>query len=400
MKRKNTATTAIALVLFLTFLAYAGVYAYRFFRGGIVTAEAVSATVSVGGVASGIIVREEKLLHSSEPYIDISAGEGEKIGAGQAIATAMSGETGLQRASRLRELELEIARMENALRAPSGQNDLMRRDELLRSAVLNLSAAVARHDLSSLDDKLAQMRSLVFSEDAAGYTEEQLKELQQELQSLEASSSSDSAVLVSDESGVFSRNVDGFEHISLLSLTGLSPTSLGRLMSSQQQIPETAYGKLITNHEWYFAAVMSSTDAKGLSVGKVARLSFGRYYGGEVYADVRYISPEQSGEVAVIFECDTALSELLGIREASAGVVFEQYEGIRVPTAAIYTDEDTGATFVWAVTAMRLERKDVAVKYLEDDFCIVESESDENALRVGDTVVVAGSDLYEGKVME
>lgn len=400
MKRKDTATTAIALVLFLTFLAYAGVYAYRFFVGGIVTAEAVSATVSIGGVASGIIVREETVLESGEEYIDITAEEGEKLGAGQAIATAMSSEAGLQRANRLREVKLEISRAEAALQTSSGQDDLVRRDELLHSAVLGLAAAVARHDLSSLDSDISTLRSLVFEGGGEEYTEADLDALYRELLSLETSSSSDSTVLLSEESGVFSRSVDGYEHLSLLNLAGLSPASLQRLAASGRAVSENAYGKLVTSHKWYFAAVMSEADAKGLSVGSLAQLDFGRYYGSGVLADIRYISSVQNGEVAVIFECSTALSELLSIREASANVVFEQYEGIRVPTAAIYTDGETGATFVWAVTAMRLERKDVTVKYLEENFCIVEGGSDESALRVGDTVVVAGSNLYEGKVME
>jgi len=399
MKRNNSATTAIALVLFLTFLAYSGVYAYRFVRGGAVTAEAVSATVSVGGVASGIIVREESVLESSEQYIDIIAADGEKVGVGQAVAMAMSSETGLQRANRTRQLRLEIERAENALRTASSQDDLIRRAELLRSAVLNLSAAAARHDLSSLDKSISDMRSLAFRDGAAPYTQSELDEMRRELLSIENSESSDSTTVLSDKSGVFSRHVDGYEHLSLMSLTGLSPVSLQRLIDSQREVSSAAFGKLVTNHNWYFAAVMSQADAKELYVGKTAQLDFGRYYSSPVFAAISYISPVVNGEVAVIFECSTALSELLNLREASANVVFDQYEGIRVPTSAVYTDDETGETFVWAVTAMRLERKDVTVKYLEDEFCIVESISDEASLRVGDTIVAAGRDLYEGKVM-
>ncbi len=399
MKRNKSATTVIALVLFLTFLAYAGVYAYRFVVGGAVTAEAVSATVSVGGVASGIIVREETVLESSEQYIDILADDGEKVGVGQAIAVAMSSETGLRRAHRMRELRSEIERAENALLTSSNQENLIRRAELLREAVMNLSAASARHDVSSLAGCISDMRLLAFSEEAAPYTQAELDEMRLELLSLENSESSDSATVYSSLSGVFSRSVDGYEHLSLISLAGLSPTSLQRLANSAQEISPNAYGKLVTSHKWYFAAVMSQSDVKGLYVGKTAQLDFGRYHTGSVPAVISHISPAVEGEVAVIFECTTALSELLRLREVSANAVFEQYEGIRVPTSSVYIDEETGGHYVWAVTAMRLERRDVTVKYLEDEFCIVESSSNDRALRVGDTIVAAGRDLYEGKVM-
>mgnify|MGYP001777757756 CR=1 FL=1 len=55
MKRTDKLTTLIAILLFVAFLAYIGAYAYRALKGSTVTAEAMAADISVGGIASGIV---------------------------------------------------------------------------------------------------------------------------------------------------------------------------------------------------------------------------------------------------------------------------------------------------------------------------------------------------------
>ena len=104
--------------------------------------------------------------------------------------------------------------------------------------------------------------------------------------------------------------------------------------------------------------------------------------------------------VAVVFSCDTALADTLAMRTVSANVVFDAYSGIRVPTEALQTDEDGEQAYVWVITAMQLERKNVSVLYQNEDFAVIARDSSANALREGNTVVVSGDDLYEGKVMD
>ena len=111
MKRTDRLSNFIAILLFLAFAVYAGAYAVRSLRDTTVTAQAVAADVTLGGPASGIVIREETVLTSAEPYIDVTAGDGEKLAAGAPLATAMRSEAGLERANRIHELELEIRRM-------------------------------------------------------------------------------------------------------------------------------------------------------------------------------------------------------------------------------------------------------------------------------------------------
>ncbi len=397
MKRTDTVTIIIALVLFLAVAAYAGVYAYGALTDQTVTAEAAVTSVTAEGTASGIVVRSESVLQSAEPYIDISVPDGTKVAAGETIATAMSSQTGLERAARIHELELEIARVSAAVDGISSARDLTARDAQLRSAVLELAGCVARRELDRLDAAALNLRCLTFDESESSQAE--LDALQTELSSLRSSSSSDTSFLTASFSGVFSTAVDGYEHLGPEDLQDLTPDGVMGLVESRGESPDGAYGKLVTDYRWYFAAVMPDADAANLTVGGYANLDFGRYYGSGVSALVQSISPGHNGSTAVVFMCDTALADTLAMREVSASVVFDEYDGIRVPSQALHEDEN-GREYVWVITAMQLERKEVTVIYSGDDFCVVEREAAPNALREGNEIVVSGSDLYEGKLMD
>ena len=398
MKRTDKVTTAIALLLFIAFAAYLGVYTYRALSDKTVTADASLTSVTVGCNASGIVVRSETVLESGELYLDVTAANGARVSRGGAIATAMSSDAGLQRAARMHELELEISRISAALGAGSA-DDLTTRDASLRKALLSLTASVADSDFSDLDSDCMNLASLVidnaFSDNASD-----LAALRAELESLRSSSSSDTRTLTAEESGIFSTVVDGYEHLSPADLENLTPSALQELIDSRSTVGSAAYGKLITDYNWYFAAAMASADAANLTVGRTARLNFGKYCGSPVNAVVRSIGSSEKGSTVVVFRCTSALGDTLPMRTVTAEVIFEEYEGIRVPSQAIRTDSESEGTYVWVITAMQLERKDVEIIYAGDGFCLVSRGSASDSLREGNTLVVSGTDLYEGKLME
>ena len=396
MKRTDRLTTILALVLFLAFLAYVGAYAYRALTDRTVTAEATLTSVTEEGTASGIVVRRETVLESQEPYIDITASEGGKIAAGGAVALAMQSEEGLQRARHIRALKQEIERVSAALDGAASAEDLTVRGEKVRSALLELTGAVARGEYTRLTGAAISLRSLIFTE--GGATLHELGQLQRELNSLLGSALADTSEITARESGVFSAAADGWEHLTPEVLDGLTPDGLYALIDSRADVSPDCFGKLVTDYVWYFAAVMPHSDAESLTAGGFVTLDFGKNYASGVPAVVESVSDPVDGEVAAVFRCDRLLADTLPMRETSAAVLFGQYSGIRVPDEAV--QEDGGGTSVWVITAMQLERKNVSVLYTGDGFCVVERGGASDALREGNTIVVSGTELYEGKVMQ
>ena len=400
MKRTDRLTIIIALLLFAAFVSYVAVYVMGALSTATVTAEAVTASVTLGGVANGIIIRDETVLVSYEPYIDVTAGEGEKVAAGSAIATAVSGQQGLERVNRLHVLELEIERVSTALGEMRSAGDLTNREAAQSAAARNLASAVTRHDTAVLDSLSLRLDALLLDTGGEEVSAARLDALEREKQSLENSSVGDTEKLTAEFSGVFSSVVDGYEHLTYADVEKAAPSDIAALIGEARESPEGAYGKLVAGHRWYFAAVMSAADAENLTVGRSAALDFGRYGGSAIEGKILSVSPAEKRSVAVVFRCDTALADTLSMRAVTATVVFESYSGIRIPARAVQTDDETGDTYVWTVTAMRLERKNVAVAYETEDFAIVSRDSGPDALREGNTVVVSGTNLYEGKIME
>ncbi|MBR1658939.1 MAG: hypothetical protein IJ705_01310, partial [Oscillospiraceae bacterium] len=221
--------------------------------------------------------------------------------------------------------------------------------------------------------------------------------LKAELESIDGSAVSGAERLVAPASGLFSAVVDGWEHIGPQALDGLTPTVLDALAAGSRPAEGRVYGKIVTGCDWYFAAAMREADAAGLTPGGAATLVLGRGYGEGVEARVLSVSEPEGGRRAVVFRCDKAMAETMALRRTVAEVRFDRYSGIRVPAGALR--EEDGESFVWTVTAMQLERKSVEPLYQGDGFAILRRGSDSGALREGDTVVVSGEDLYEGKVM-
>lgn len=400
MKRTDRLTITIAVILFLALAAYLAAYLIRAVNDSAVTAEAVASEFALSAVANGIVIREETVLTSPEAYLDITATEGMRVAAGSPLAIAVSSQQGLVRNARMHELEQQIIRTSAALQELRSAGELSSRDALLTTATQNLASAVARRETKLATSAALNLSALLLNVDSTELSTQRLTALEQELDTMRNSSGGGTVELTAEISGVFSTQVDGYEHLGYADLQNISPSDIQAIITSGRRNASGAYGKLVTDHRWYFAAVMDEQDAGNLAPGRTATLNFGRRYSEDIYAQVVSVSAGERGSVAVVFRCDAALADTLAMRDITAEVIFQRYSGIRLPGQAIQVDEETGQTYVWAITALQLERKDIEILYDGGDFVIVDREPDAGALREGNTIVVSGKELYAGKIME
>ena len=401
MERTDKLTKLVMALLFVALLAYLGVYLLRSVSDSVVTAPAVNVTLQESVTASGVVIREEQVIETEETHVSVSVSDGDRVSAGAPIAISMSSEAALERVNRIHELELEIQRISTMLSGLDSAQDLSTRDEAIRSAVLSLTSATARRDLSSLDSSSLQLRSLLFAssgqEDA---TEADLQALEFELNGLKSSASMDTAEILAPEAGLFSSILDGYEHVGPDRIGLLNAAGIRGLMADRQEVPDTAIGKLITSYTWYFAAIMAEEDAAQLADVDSAQLDFGRYYSKPLTVGIERISPAEDGECAVVFSCSEAMAETLAMRQVTAEIIIREYTGIRVPVEAMHLDDETGQAYVYTVTALQAERKDVEVIYTAEDYCLVQpAVSSGGALREGNEIIVSADDIYEGKLM-
>ena len=82
MKKTNTFTNIAMFVLFAAMAVYLGVYLFRSTQQSYSTAPAVLVTVSEGGQASGIVVREEQIIASDKEFLSLSVDDGKQVARG------------------------------------------------------------------------------------------------------------------------------------------------------------------------------------------------------------------------------------------------------------------------------------------------------------------------------
>ena len=387
------AVTALLVVLLSLYIAIPVV---RQVSGRYETEPVTYITVTESGNTSGVIVRAEKLLSTDMPYVSLLAENGEEVSANSAVAVAVQTQSSLDTAHRADEVETEIDYLRSLLSRLSTASDNAEQETAVRSAVYRLSEASMQEDAGELDSAVATLSTLLRG-GAAENSEQELGALLDELETLRASLG-EKDYLYAPAAGVFSAETDGFESLTPAVLDGITPEGVENLRAQGSDVPDDVVGKIVTNHAWYYAAVMAEKDADRLRVGDVTSLDFGYRSSRTVRAAVRSISPtDRAGQVAVVFRCSSALAETLSLRLAEAEVVFRSYSGLRVPKKAVHVED--GKTVVYTVSAGQMERKLVDILYTGEDFYLVEAGSEGGSLRAGNELIVSGKNLKDGNVV-
>ena len=207
-----------------------------------------------------------------------------------------------------------------------------------------------------------------------------------------------------ETAGLFCATVDSFESIGPEALEDMSLNELQTLLAQEETSPSDAIGKIIHDINWYYVFAVGDEQAiyfeDCLRAGEKVTLMFGKYYAGTLDMEIERIGDSEDGKKIIVLSCSKAMTDTMDMRKQQADVVIEHYEGIRVPKDAVHVDDD-GQTYVYTVTGVPAERKDISILYQVEDLYIVENDlEDPSALRVGDEIVVSAKNLYDGKIIK
>jgi hypothetical protein len=418
MKQGTIFTRIAMLVLFLGLACYLGLAAWNSLTDPFTTTLAYEYTADDSVEAAGILVREEQVLSAPSGIVDLQFDEGEKVGVGQAVAYLYQTEEAAQRRYTIRTLEQEVEQLEYAAAQGDSAGDA-KLDQTIISQAVDLRASAARQSFTQLEDQVLELKSTVLKRDytygdgsGLAALQEQLTQLRSQLRTLRSQAGADTRAVTASVSGTFSALVDGYETLITPSdLSDLTPAALRALLDQQVSEDSAAVGKLITANRWYFAALLSESDAQRLTVGKQTVVRFSRDFDADVSMRVESVSQGADGQAAVVFSSTRYLSQTTLLRKQTAEVIFDSSSGIRVPKKALHvteetvTDEDgtqrvTQVYGVYAVVGSRAELKPVEIVGESGDFYVVTSvDSDKTALRAGNEIIVAAQGLYDGKVV-
>ena len=337
MKKTDALIKIVSLLVFIAMAAYLTIYMADRAMNPVRTALVVTATMSDSSTLTGLVIRDELVVKSSEQYIDVTVADGVKVGAGGTVAVVYGSEEALERANSLHVLSREIEDVSAALSRAAGIQVTGDRDQTIAGTITELSRSLRGGDLSGVESEESALAGLLFrSESGANATTEYLQQLQNEYDALELTSAEDIEEITVSQSGTFSAVVDGYEGVSPAYARELTPTRLRELIAADRVVDPDAIGKLITAYDWYYAAIVPQADARDLVAGMYVKLSFGRYYSGYLDAEVDYVGRAEGSQQLVIFRIEKGLTDMMAVRNVAAELMYEEYTGLRAPVRSLY----------------------------------------------------------------
>lgn len=423
MKDRALGTKFLLALVTLGVLAYFGIQAFRYFTDPLATTAAYAYSVDRSVSLSGYVVRQELVLEDSGGLLRLQRTEGERVSAGGTVALVYSDQASLDRQTELASLEARLEQLQFAQQAAQGAEVSLKLDTQILQGILDLRGALAADRLDKAETYGQDLRSLVLKRDYTySETEDlsgQITELSGQISALRAQAASSTRRITAPEAGLYSAVVDGYERVLTPDmLESLTPSSLTALQADESVRSEV--GKLILGDAWYYAAVVSEADAQTLSEGKSLHLRFSKSVEQDLPVSVYHVSAAESGRVVIVLRGTSYLPELTLLRQQSAEVILGSVSGIRVPREALRAEKTTldengqavttEQAGVYCLVGMEARFKPVEVVYSGDGFALVRSIYDTAAgdltgsqevarLRAGDQVIIAGRDLYDGKVL-
>ncbi len=408
MRKAELATKIISAVIVLAVVAYMTVYIISALSNPLETAEAVLATAEDTVAIDGWFARSEKRLYAASSGATLAVrNEGEKVSEGASLIVSYTSVEGRRARERIDELDARIAELETA-KGESGVGDINRINEELESRISDLAYRVSVGAFDDAAEDAGELGTLILRRDYSSgrygedMLEEALEDLKDERSRLEANLSGSEISVYADRSGYFSSSADGYEDmLTFDSVLDMTPADIHALETAGVS-GEGSCGRLVTSFGWRFVSAMKEQDAKQLTEGSWVTMRFDGDFTGEVRVRVYQIGEPQDGECAVVFSCATDITPVIGLRREQAELVLREYEGVRVPKAAVRVDEE-GNAGVYTLVAMQTNfvKIDISTAYETENYYIVDYDaSSAGSIRPGDEIIVQSKHLYDGKVIE
>lgn len=420
MKQGRPLITFVIALFAGALVLYFLVNLWKTFQDPFTTTYTYSYTLNDSIQTDGLIIREEQVLSGSDGIVDVTRGEGEKVGINQTVALIYRDDQARQAQEQQDALRLEITQLQYAMGQGESVSSAAKLNDDILNAMVSLRAASAQQDFSDLEDQVLEVKGKVlrreytYSDDLNTDTlAARLQDLQTQYQTLRNQSYSAITQITAPTSGTFSTLVDGYEGlINPESARSLTPQALEDLLSQNPAGDSAAVGKLISSDKWYFAAVVTQEEGERLEQSKSLTLRFAGDFTQDVPMTVEKVNQDGQGQAVVLLSSDRYLEQTTLLRRETAELIFNSRTGLRVPKSALRmvtstsTDEETGETTetntlgVYVVTAGRAEFKPVTILTEGDDFYVVQSvRTDKKALRAGDEVIVQATGLYDGQLL-
>lgn len=406
MKNKMLKTLAVILSVFL--VVYAGYQAWSLFYNPYKTEIAVTYSVNEAIHVDGIAVRTETVIEDqyggSVSYIHEDAA---RVNRNKPVAYAHTSSDTVTKMAKAAELEKEIRLLEEA---SSGVSQLYGSSEFINdqigTSVMEYSAAVASGDYLSFssikDELLLSINKKTSITGEPNKFDERLALLKAEYDELQNEINADEAKTVnSPKTGYFISSVDGFEDvITKENLFEKTVSEIEAIINQDVVASEQKIGKIADNFKWYYVISVSPEDAERFTAGRNVTVNFDGINESHKFEIYEKIEDETSENIIIVLLSRTFTAELASLRQVSADIVFSTISGLRISSESVRFNEDQQMG-VFILDRGSVDFRTIDIVYTGSGYNIVKwSQGSKTALQLFDEVLIGGTDLYVGKIIE
>lgn len=406
MKSDRFIIQTISAVLCLFLLIHVTFHSVNLDSNPYQTEVALTYSISDSAEASGVIVREEQVIsgQASGGVVSYQQSDGTVVRKGSVIAEVYNSSNDISIRRQIRALEEQIAalsKVSDARSAEYSSTETINRQ--INAEIDDYIALIHQGQVSDLSDSKAELLYLLSQKDvvmgeAESYAS-RITQLQTEVDSLNTRLSGSLVQYTSPEIGYFARMTDGYEAV-------LTPNSINTMTVEQLRtfsrekvvFDNSNLGKIVTDHHWYYAAVLPAADAEKFILGDTVYLNFNMYNITQIPFIVKEVRTDESDpdHCMVLLSTSHMVPELLMVRNPSVQIDFTSYTGLRVPAKAKRYEGQQVGVYVQDGDVVRF--KTINIIYENSEFILCGANPDlERPLEIYDQVIVEGTDLSDGK---
>ena len=409
----NNRIIKASIVLFcVALLVYVGVQIRGLGRNSYTSQTVYEQSVVQSISLEGVFTREETVIPIDATGVVIPAySVGTKVAVGTVLGSVYLDSGAVLAQYRIQNIQGTIRALEKAQELLDSV-DVVKPDTLNGQADSYVSRLISIRDgeelegLSGLREGLTEVlakRAIVV--DKAGGYEGRISDLRAALAELQSQTNEEIHSFSSTVSGFFVDHIDGMEGVMTPEYEeSLSAPELQRWIRDYPgyQADQSAV-KIASSHYWIFSGVVTEEQAQSLSEGGKVTLRFSgqrNEVAGKLLESQR--DPE-SGLYKIRIRGDSVSEYLLGSRVQTAEIVVRTYQGLKIPKEAIRFQDGQMGVYVQngnMIYFRRIEQIFETTDYVLSRTYSQGEEGSAGYVRLYDTIIVKGKDLYDQKLVQ
>lgn len=366
------------------------------------TESAVYYTAVDGMNITGLIIRNETLVsYTGGGVMHFVTADGNRVAKNGIIANIYDTASASITVSEIEAVKEKISDLEDIL----SYNDIeainldlidQRVEERVNDFVLSTSTGNYKNTQKSADELISSLNRKQAALGTVTDFSGQLEALNARLTTLNSQLPTARGQVLAEQSGYFVSKTDGYEEVLLSEdLSKITTEFLDGIKAETHK--DTVVGKIVSDYEWYIAAQVSINQSLNYKEGDRLKLLTALKSSPELSVTVDKINISDNGDGAVlIFSCSEMNSELATMRSGPMTVVKTEYSGLRVDRKALRVVD--GQRGVYVLSGMQINFVPVDIIYSNESYIICK-KNNESVLKLYDSVVVKGRNLYDGKIV-